>query len=596
MKKFASLNLIRQNTNIPLLIFLIFFLNVKLVVKIFALLFIMLYYRNMKWGLSWKNSRLPVFYILIILLEFVKYLLFTQNFSLNYGLVFCIGISQWAFCFFAIHHLKLAIDKEPITTINNTIRIFYFLNFVVSLFFLVLLIFYPLWLTYWGQGKDISFSHPSAGDAIIGISFDSSTVNATINCLGLIYFLYKRDYIFCFICLGIIGICTSNVSFIFIIVTLMVMIGTVRSNQLRVITFLAASILVFFYLSISAANRLYIHDYFAQLYILNKNPSLAIENANAVLKKPDTISQHPMIQKSEHLSLESTKGGNLKTTREDSSNKSRPPDQAFAKKDHMIRPEHQHSKKIDSFLRTADFAKTDSQIRIASVRAEKVDFIINAKRRSDSIHNVYSINKSKLKKAIKQLLTLNDHFKSISSPGDSAHYLMISKEDYDSKPGKLISFFQTYAYLKTNTSHLFFGSGVGNFSSKLAFRASGVGILGTYPKQIIYTAPDFRYNHLSTFEYYINESAGRHSVLNFPFSVYNQLFGEYGLIGTALFVIFYLGFFISRYRRLSYGRYMLFILLGFFFMEYWFEFLSLVVIFELFMLLNIKEGREKGVV
>jgi hypothetical protein len=37
---------------------------------------------------------------------------------------------------------------------------------------------------------------------------------------------------------------------------------------------------------------------------------------------------------------------------------------------------------------------------------------------------------------------------------------------------------------------------------------------------------------------------------------------------------------------------MITILLGFFLMEYWFESLSLIVIFELFMLKNLKEGRE----
>jgi hypothetical protein len=73
--------------------------------------------------------------------------------------------------------------------------------------------------------------------------------------------------------------------------------------------------------------------------------------------------------------------------------------------------------------------------------------------------------------------------------------------------------------------------------------------------------------------------------------VYNQVLGEYGITGAILFIVFYLGYFVSKYRRLSYGRYLIIILLGFFLMEYWFESLSLIVIFELFMLLNIKEGR-----
>jgi hypothetical protein len=64
------------------------------------------------------------------------------------------------------------------------------------------------------------------------------------------------------------------------------------------------------------------------------------------------------------------------------------------------------------------------------------------------------------------------------------------------------------------------------------------------------------------------------------------------LIGTLIFAIFYLGYFTTRYRRLSYGRYLLLALLGFLLFDYWFESFSLVVLFELFVLLNIKEGRE----
>jgi hypothetical protein len=487
MKKFARLHFTRQNTNLPLLIFLIFFLNVKFVIKILAILFILFYYRNFKWGLSWRQSRLPLFYILIALLEIIKYIFITRNYSLDYGLVFCLGIMQWGFCLLAIHHIKLAIELNTAATIHNTIRAFYLLNFMVSVFFLIILLFHPAWLTYWGQGKDISFSHPSAGDAIIGISFDNSTVNATINALGLIYFLYKKDYLLSIVCLVIIVICTSNASFLFITATLLLMILTVRSNKLRLNTILAALTLVILYFSSSATNRKYVHNYFVQLYILNKNPEL--------------------------------------------------------------------------------------------FSASHVD------------DSVYAIDKTKLKRSFGHLLNLHNHSQVIVTPFGKRTYLYVSNTDFNSKPGKLISFFQTYVYLRSDIGHLIFGAGIGNFSSKLAFRASGVNILGTYPKRYIYSSFDFEYNHLRTFNHYINGPPSQHSVMNFPFSVYNQLLGEYGLIGALLFVIYYVGFFVWRQRILSYGKYMLLILLGFFFMEYWFEFFSLVVIFELFMLLDISEEK-----
>ncbi len=47
------------------------FLNVKLAVKIPAIIIIYLLQFNFKFGFSFKNSRLPLFYLLIIIIAFV---------------------------------------------------------------------------------------------------------------------------------------------------------------------------------------------------------------------------------------------------------------------------------------------------------------------------------------------------------------------------------------------------------------------------------------------------------------------------------------------------------------------------------------------
>jgi hypothetical protein len=207
------------------------------------------------------------------------------------------------------------------------------------------------------------------------------------------------------------------------------------------------------------------------------------------------------------------------------------------------------------------------------------------RRRSSNRDSLYSFSDKKLGDAILNLISVKD-----IKQDDKTGYIYISDEAYDSKPGKFISFVQTFFYLKHSIRHLLFGSGIGNFSSKLAFRASGVNALGSYPQKYVYASPEFEHNHLYTFLFYHSEDASKHSVLNYPFSVYNQIFGEYGLLGALLFAVFYLGYFVSRYRRFSYGKYLLIIMLAFFITEYWFEFFSLIVIFELFMLLNLKEN------
>src|SRR3982751_3825713 len=219
MKK-LSLKINWRDINIPLLVFLVLFLNVKFVVKLIAILALMAYSKNFKLGLAWKNSRLPVFYALLAVIELLKYFLLTRIFTLNYALLFGIGILQWVVALMALHHIKLFVEKDPVEKTHRTIKTFFVLNFLVSLFFLALLIFKPEWLSYWGHGTDASFSSPSAGDTILGISFDSSIVNAAINSLGLIYFVYKKDYLFAFFCIIIISLCTSNVIFVFIAATM----------------------------------------------------------------------------------------------------------------------------------------------------------------------------------------------------------------------------------------------------------------------------------------------------------------------------------------------------------------------------------------
>lgn len=501
MKKRHFLYSITRDINLPLLIFLLLFLNVKFIFKLFALVFIIVYSRNLKLGLSWKKSRLPQFYLAIILIELIKYVFFTRNYTLDYSLVFCLGILQWSISLLALHYIKLFIEKDDSGKVHNTIKAFFAINFLVSIFFLLVLLIHPTWLSFWGQGTNLTFSHPSAGDAILGISFDASTVNASINCLGLIYFLYKREVLFSFLCAFIIICCTSNIIFLLTLGVLIIMIITVRSKQLRLRTAVMTFAMLVLYIPYSPMNRTYMRDYLVQLYVVNKQ------------RQP-------------------------------------------------LDTETYHIRSDDSIMTFADsiYSSEDS---------------------------VYSFSDKKLKKAFGHLLSV----KNIRQDPVTG-YIVIPDELYQTKPGKFASFIQTFFYLKHSFKHLLLGSGIGNFSSKLAFRASGVKILGTYPQKYVYISPDFRHNHLFTFRYYYEASASKHSVINYPFSFYNQILGEYGLIGALVFAIFYLGYFISRYRRLSYGRYLLFALLGFLLFDYWFESFTLVILFELLILLNIKEGRE----
>jgi hypothetical protein len=140
---------------------------------------------------------------------------------------------------------------------------------------------------------------------------------------------------------------------------------------------------------------------------------------------------------------------------------------------------------------------------------------------------------------------------------------------------------------------IFAGDGMGNFSSKLAFKASGLGIIGGYPVKYAYVSPDFLVNHLDLYLDFFSRRSGFHSLTNSPFSVYDQMLAEYGIAGLALFGIFYLGFFAKNFNTLTYGLPILVLTAAILFIDYWFEQLSVLVFFELLLLLDMKESSAK---
>ncbi|MEI9807328.1 MAG: hypothetical protein WDO16_05270 [Bacteroidota bacterium] len=164
-----------------------------------------------------------------------------------------------------------------------------------------------------------------------------------------------------------------------------------------------------------------------------------------------------------------------------------------------------------------------------------------------------------------------------------------------SLPGKLIALQQTTRFLKANPVKILTGTGIGRFSSKLAFRATGLQFAGGYPVRFAYVNNDFRDNHLNLYLDYFSKDQQFHSLMNSPDSVYDQLLSEYGLAGIVVFFFFYAGYYTKRYRKKSYGLPLLFLMAGAFAIGYWFEQLSIVIVFELLLLLDIKEAKEKAI-
>jgi hypothetical protein len=156
---------------------------------------------------------------------------------------------------------------------------------------------------------------------------------------------------------------------------------------------------------------------------------------------------------------------------------------------------------------------------------------------------------------------------------------------------KVISVCETYEYLTSSKEHFILGAGMGNFSSQLAVRTSGLNAPSKsrlFQELPEYEAPAFKNNHYRIFDAVYSLPPEYHSIRHFPASFINQLLGEYGFTGLILFLFFYISFFLKRYRHLSYTIVMLVMVCGFLAFDYLFEYLSVMVFFELFYLIDLR--------
>jgi hypothetical protein len=159
------------------------------------------------------------------------------------------------------------------------------------------------------------------------------------------------------------------------------------------------------------------------------------------------------------------------------------------------------------------------------------------------------------------------------------------------KPRKVVSFIQTWDYLTENPRNFVFGAGMGNFSSRLAFASAG-GYAKWYPLKFLHRSKEFGINHYSLWNSDVIRDRTKQGTANQPFSIYNQMLGEYGLLGFGIFVVFYFGVFFRNYSRLTLGRMLLPLAVGFFFLDYWFEYFSVTIILEAMILLDLKLAKK----
>lgn len=176
------------------------------------------------------------------------------------------------------------------------------------------------------------------------------------------------------------------------------------------------------------------------------------------------------------------------------------------------------------------------------------------------------------------------------SPKNVEYVQLILKNKINSKTDparKLVSFEQTLDHWVSDPGNFIYGSGGGKFSSRTAFITGGE-YVGWFPENLTYLSQDFEENHFQLWSSKILSIPYKDGTSNQPFSFYNKIVGEYGLLGIILFLI-YLSTPIKYYKRLTYGKLIFLLIFAYFLLDYWFEYFSVIVFLELFIFLDIKK-------
>lgn len=530
----ASLNFnkLKNLADWKLLLFLVLFLDVKMALKVAAVILIYLLQADLRFGFSIKNSRLPLFYPLAIAIAIADWLI-SRNYSINYGVVLLTGIGFWLLCILAMHQVKLSVERNDTETIHRTIILFFLLNALVSFFNLAAIVLEIGHLnpyTYQGQYQKYFIG---TGDYIKGLTFDTSTTNAVLNAFGVIYFFTKKHAAMLCVCMTVMLFTGSNfINIIVLAILLMLFIFKSTRDQKSLIA-ICIMFLVVFMAKISPQNYTYVHETI-------KNSFFPQPITNMAVPKPS-----PYI-----------------TLRPDST----------------LTPDERKEKIAQAYMDSI-FRSRNPKPVIQTVTKTETGRIITPVADINSRPYQHIAETTAYQK---QLLSFIDGHKT-DLP------ISAQQRPVGNKPGKLVGMQQTVSFFRQHPAKLLLGDGIGNFSSKLAFRASGIGFAGGYPKKFIYLSPDFLSNHLDLYLNFFSKKTDYHSLTNNPGLVYDQLLAEYGLIGLLCFVVWYLGYFLRNYKWLSYGWPIMLLLMAVFAIDYWFEQLSILLFFELLMLLNIKE-------
>lgn len=515
-----------------LLVFLIGILNPSLTIKLASLFLVFLIQPS--FNLLFKKNRLPIFYGAIIFLIIIQSVFNYSLWSKSYLIVVCLGLVFWIISFLVIHQLKVFAEKLTYKQLDKTIMLFFLINACVSFYQLIGVMIESEAINPYGF-TGIYYS-ATVGDWIKGVIGDSSIVNASICLLGFIYFFHQRKYWMTILCLLTMLIATSNiVSMLLLLYLIITIVISIRDKVRVVMAFFFLTITITFYTKISYSNSSVIVEQITggKKNILREEYVKMADKRKEKAEKEELINTYlSQIQQKDTVNAITS----LSDVKQDTS------------ANNLITSEEQEIQDESKVI-------TSEQIYLTEIEKQQ-------QRYKQYIQKHYGID---------TLVSSN----------------LYGIPEY---PGKLVSILETLKFSASNVKNFIFGTGPGGFSSSLAFKVSELNYGGESKigKLVKYRSQNFTENHLRVQCYYLQQFNSEHSIINFPYSSFNQVLGEYGWIGVFLFVVYYLWFFLKRFKYLTYGRELLFVLVALLFVDYWFEALSLVVFFELLMFIDLK--------
>ncbi len=192
------------------------------------------------------------------------------------------------------------------------------------------------------------------------------------------------------------------------------------------------------------------------------------------------------------------------------------------------------------------------------------------------------------KAKLKQTIYINDS-------SDWAWKKDLTRRYVEHFKGKKLSIVETNDYLLHSMKSFLIGAGTTNFSSLTAQRMSGLDSSRIFTQVLpFYCSPLYGANHrlihimrLSDKPEYLSQTN------NWPNSVYNQILGEYGIIGGLIFILFYFGYYFKGRRYWSYGLWITLLIIAFSFFDYMFEPLCVMIFYELLMEVDIMANKER---